>query len=126
MRSKAILSTIALASLIGAAAPAFAQGRDWDRDHRPGPDARAYEHRDRDWREAQRGHGPVYSYGARGPEWRRGGHVPREYLNRVYVVENWRAHRLPPPHRGYHWIQVGGDFVLVTNGNGVIAQIVLG
>lgn len=130
MRSKAILSTLVLATLCGAGASAFAQPRGWDGDHRGPAVVHGDDHRDhRDWRadrDARYRHEPHYAYGARGPEWRRGGHVPPEYRNRVYVVNDWRAHRLPPPYRGYHWIQVGSDFVLVANVNGVIARIVLG
>jgi Ni/Co efflux regulator RcnB len=42
------------------------------------------------------------------------------------VVNDWRMHRLAPPPRGYQWVQVGPDYVLVTIGTGVIAQIVVG
>jgi Ni/Co efflux regulator RcnB len=65
-------------------------------------------------------------YGARGPEWHRGGHIPAAYRDRVYAVNDWRMHRLAPPPRGYQWVQVGPDYVLVTVRTGVIAQIVVG
>jgi Ni/Co efflux regulator RcnB len=77
----------------------------------------------RDW-DRYRGNGNYY-YGARGPEWRRGGHIPREYMNRQYRVDNWRAHRLAPPPRGYEWVQVGNDYVLVALATGIIAQLLL-
>jgi Ni/Co efflux regulator RcnB len=77
----------------------------------------------RDW-ERYRGEGNYY-YGARGPEWRRGGHIPREYMGRQYWVEDWRAHRLAPPPRGYQWVQVGNDYVLVALATGIIAQLLL-
>ena len=41
---------------------------------------------------------------------------------RNYMVEDWRGHRLSAPPKGYHWVQVGGDYVLVANNTGVIRQ----
>jgi Ni/Co efflux regulator RcnB len=80
-----------------------------------------YDARDADrWR----GNGQYY-YGARGPEWRRGAHIPREYMGRQYWVQDWRAHRLSAPPRGYQWVQVGGDYVLVALATGIIAQLLL-
>ena len=56
----------------------------------------------------------------------RGSRVPPQYRGHTYVVSNWRVHRLPSPPRGYHWIQNGGDYLLVAIASGVIAQIVFG
>jgi len=64
-------------------------------------------------------------FGARGPEFHRGGHIPGGYRNHEYVVDDWRAHRLSPPPRGHHWVQVGADYVLVAIATGIIAQLVL-
>ncbi|WP_394788966.1 RcnB family protein [Rhodoferax sp.] len=64
-------------------------------------------------------------FGAHGPQFYRGGHIPAEYRNREYVVDDWRAHRLSQPPRGHHWVQVGPDYVLVAIATGIIAQLVL-
>ena len=64
-------------------------------------------------------------YNARGPEFRRGGHIQREYRNRQYVVSDYRLHRLSPPPRGQQWVQVGADYALIAIATGLIAQIVL-
>jgi Ni/Co efflux regulator RcnB len=86
-------------------------------------DPRTMGNRDaRDWERYREGR---YYYGARGPEWRRGAHIPREYMGRQYWVEDWRAHRLAPPPRGYQWVQVGNDYVLVALATGIIAQLLL-
>ena len=69
-----------------------------------------------DWR--GRGAGPSH-------DWYRGGYLPREYRSRQYVVDDWRAHRLYAPPRGYHWVQAGGDYVLAAVATGVIAAILL-
>jgi Ni/Co efflux regulator RcnB len=126
MRSRTILSTVAAATLFIAVAPAFAQPGHGDRDHRGPPAAHRDAHGHRDAHPGRHAGPPAHAYGARGPQWRPGRYVPPEYRARAYVVDNWRAYRLPAPRRGYHWIQVGADFVLVANINGVIAQIVLG
>jgi Ni/Co efflux regulator RcnB len=75
----------------------------------------------RDFRQDQR----RYYYNARGPEFRRGAYIPREYRNQQYVVVNHRAHRLSAPPRGQQWVQVGGDYVLVAIATGIIASIIL-
>lgn len=63
-----------------------------------------------------------------GPDhrWMRGSRVPPQYRDHIYVVNDWRGHRLSSPPRGYHWIQNGGDYLLVAIASGVIAQIVFG
>lgn len=42
------------------------------------------------------------------------------------MVDNWRAHRLSAPPRGYHWVQVGNDYVLAAIATGIIASVLLG
>lgn len=67
-----------------------------------------------------------YPRGA-GPDhrWHRGDRVPPAYRTRSYVVEDWRGHRLSAPPRGYHWVQYGGDYLLVAIATGVIASMIL-
>ncbi|MDA8453928.1 RcnB family protein [Acidovorax sp. GBBC 3334] len=78
--------------------------------HHSGPPPHARAH-------GRRGAGPHH-------DWYQGGHVPPMYRSRHYVVQDWRVHQLAPPPRGYHWVQNGPDYLLVTVGSGVIAQIV--
>ena len=54
---------------------------------------------------------------------RRGGYLPPQYRQRQYVVNDWRGHRLYRPPAGYHWVQVGGDYVLVAITTGIILQL---
>jgi Ni/Co efflux regulator RcnB len=65
-------------------------------------------------------------YNARSPEFHRGGRLPVELRRNNYVVYDWRAHHLSAPPRGYHWVQVGPDFVLAAIATGVIVNLVLG
>lgn len=77
--------------------------------------------------------GPAPRQQARGPapdnfdhqDWRRGGRMPDQYRGRNYVVDNYRDYHLAPPPRGYHWVGVGGDYLLVAISTGIIANIVL-
>ena len=135
MHSKPILGAMLATMSLGTALPSFAQPRDHDRPANERRDERGPQRPDRDRvpeREAQRGHGQweremrePARFGARGPEWHRGGHIPPAYRDHVYVVNDWRAHRLAAPPRGYEWIQVGPDYVLVAVRTGVIAQIMV-
>lgn len=67
----------------------------------------------------ERGAGPDHNF-------RKGGRLPREYRDNTYVVNDWRGHHLSAPPRGYHWVQTGGDYVLIAITTGIIAQILLG
>jgi len=95
-------------------------GRDYNRG-----DRRDYNRGDR--RDYGRDYGRTdqYYYNARGPEWRRGGYVPYQYRSNQYVVNDWRGHRLHAPPRGYHWVQVGSDYVLVAIATGVILELLI-
>ena len=64
------------------------------------------------------GAGPSHSY-------YRGDRLPSYYRTRQYVVEDWRGHGLRLPPRGYHWVQTGGDYVLVAIATGVILELLL-
>ena len=52
---------------------------------------------------------------------RRGDRLPHD-RQRQYLVEDWRGHRLSAPPRGYHWVQIGGEYALVANNSGVIQR----
>jgi len=67
----------------------------------------------------ERGAGPDHSF-------QRGTRLPAQYRSRQYVVDDWRGHHLSAPPRGYHWVQTGGDYVLVAIATGVILQLLLG
>jgi Ni/Co efflux regulator RcnB len=51
--------------------------------------------------------------------------LPLEYRHRNFVVNNWQAHHLSPPPRGYHLVQIGSDYVLIAIATGTILQLML-
>jgi Ni/Co efflux regulator RcnB len=131
---------VATLALCMAAGSVMAQGRHGDDHDRGGPRGNAYGHdrRGDDRRDGPRGdprfdrqdfrdgrHFDRHGYEPRPTEWRRGGHLPPEYRNRNYVVNDYRAYRLQAPPRGYQWIGVGGEFALAAIATGLIAQIVI-
>jgi Ni/Co efflux regulator RcnB len=67
---------------------------------------------------ADRGAGPDRSF-------YRGDRLPSRYRGPQYVVEDWRGHGLRTPPRGYHWVQTGGDYVLVAITTGIILELLL-
>ena len=145
IKSNTLICAIALASM-GLSSLSFAHGNDRRNAHQSRPHVQQHgpHHRPqviphhharpvvidnrhvnrfghRDLRRNDRG----YYYNARGPEFRRGRYIPREYRNRQYVVNDYRAYRLAPPPRGQQWVQVGSDYVLVAIATGLIANIIL-
>ena len=140
MKSTAIVCAIAAASL-GFGSLSYAQGyeqraerrearqetrsdvREARRDIREGRrDLREARDDRRDDRRNDRHYG---NYGARGPQFHRGGHIPQEYRSRQYYVNDWRGHHLSAPPRGHQWVQVGSDYVLIAVATGLIANLLI-
>lgn len=132
MNHKLIISALVAISLTTGNL-AFAQGnRDRDdrgrNDHgqRGGHDDRRDYGERRDHQE-RRNHGDRHFERGAGPNhsFHRGGRLPSEYRGRHYVVNDWRGHHLSAPPRGHHWVQTGGDYVLVAIASGIIVQLLL-
>jgi Ni/Co efflux regulator RcnB len=140
MNHKAIMSAIVALSLVtGQLALAQGNGNRYERGQndrnqnnpgqrygeqdRRGNDARQNERDDNRGRgnfarQDERGAGPDHNF-------RRGGRLPSQYRGNQYVVNDWRGHHLSAPPRGYHWVQTGGDYVLVAIATGIILQLLL-
>ncbi|WP_157933790.1 RcnB family protein [Alloalcanivorax mobilis] len=56
--------------------------------------------------------------------WHQGDSLPGGYRGNRYVVNDWHAHRLPPPDRHHRWVSVNGDYLLIAIGTGVILSVV--
>lgn len=119
MKSKAILCALAIApmgfaSLSSAQGAQGAQGQGPGYQNGPGP---GFSHRDSDRRDAREARQErredrrdarqdlrEQQYGARGPQFYRGGRMPQQYRSHQYVVNDWRSHRLSSPPRGQQWV----------------------
>ena len=125
MNSKAVVSAIVAVSLTTAGF-AFAQGNGDRNDRGRNEQAQRGGQQDRpdrgragnDDRRGERGAGPNHAF-------HKGERLPVEYRHRQYVVDDWRGHHLSAPPRGYHWVQTGGDYVLVAIATGVILELLL-
>lgn len=148
-----LAAVAALAGPLAAAGDAVAQGRSgrghqergWDRggrggDWNPGR-GRGYEREGR-WERRDygrpRGYGPPRGYAppqgyvpygaprfqAPGPQYgvRRGGYLPPGYGGAM--LDDYRRYRLRPPPPGYAWYRVGDDYLLVSQRNGLIFDVI--
>ncbi len=116
-RKTAVAALVAVMTL-GVAGTAFAEPDRHD-DRRDNNDRHASDH-DR-WGhqvDTRRGYGPDHRYYI-------GKTLPREYRQNNYVVDDWRGHHLRQPPRGYHWVQSGGDYLLVAVASGLIASAII-
>jgi Ni/Co efflux regulator RcnB len=63
-------------------------------------------------------------YGQQKHSWKRGERLPVTYYqNRNYYVDYRRAHLRAPP-RGYQWVQVDNNYVMVALATGLIASLI--
>ena len=56
--------------------------------------------------------------------WRPGAYLPPDYQG-FAVDDYWRFHLRRPPN-GYHWVQVGDEFLLVSMATGQVFDVVTG
>lgn len=85
----------------------------------------------RDYRGARHGYyyAPTYGYYRVEPRyyghrWARGHVLPPAY--RTYYVRDPHLYRLRPAPRGYRWVHVNNDVVLIALATGLIAEIIYG
>jgi len=96
--------------------------RDWNRgDHRRNWD-RWYS-QDR-WRGGTHYYGGKYGYNGYRGHWRTGQRYPY-WRDNAYVIQDYRAYRLPPPRAGYRYYRDdNGDIVMAAIASGVIGLII--
>jgi Ni/Co efflux regulator RcnB len=133
---KTLVIAAAILSLAGGGA-ALAQPHGHDRhenrqDHRAdrrdfhrGPDRDRFSYRGRFH---SRFRGPVFHYprGFAYRSWSRGQLLPRVFLSSPYFLNNWTYYNLGPPPRGYRYIRVGPDVLLVNIRTGRISETIPG
>lgn len=62
----------------------------------------------------------------REPHWKKGHRLSRAERARLAEVRDYRRYRLSAPPRGYQWVRVDNQFLLIGAASGVIASIVSG
>lgn len=130
------LSLILVATtLMGLSATTMADDRGWKHEgwKENGWRSHGWDHRDKDdhddWREERREDRQErrldqrerwYNAGWRAGRYGRGDRLPYEYRKARYYVNDWRAYRLYQPPRGYRWMRINNDFLLVSLANYLI------
>lgn len=59
------------------------------------------------------------------PRWSRGDRLYRNYWGPNYYVDDWQSHHLRRPPRGYRWVHVDDDYLLVAITTGIILDLLL-
>jgi len=112
---KIILATVAF-SLIATPA-AFAQ-------HYGGPQPK---HSEQNWKgkPGAQSHKHGSNYRKEAPRrWSKGQRLDSRYRRQVVHERDYRRYRLHQPPRGYQWVRVDNDFILVSVATGVISSII--
>lgn len=55
-------------------------------------------------------------------EWKKGYHMNHDDWARAQRVDDWKAHHLRQPPRGYEWREVDGNYVMANINTGVISM----
>ncbi|WP_117192705.1 RcnB family protein [Rhizobium terrae] len=58
------------------------------------------------------------------PRWVRGHRMTAAERRRMAEIRDYRRYRLSAPPRGYHWVKVDNDFLLVGVATGVISSFI--
>jgi Ni/Co efflux regulator RcnB len=131
--NKKLIITAVLAAYLGAIGAASAEDRGQhrgnDKNRGDQRDDRRDDHDNGDRRNDRHDYRPDDRGGDRGAgprhDMRKGQRLPSDYRSKQYVVNDWRGHHLRQPPRGQHWVQTGGDYVLVAVATGIIASLLL-
>lgn len=59
------------------------------------------------------------------PHWSRGDRLYRDYRGSRYYVNDWQRYNLRRPPRGYRWVRVDNDYILVAITTGIIMDIIM-
>jgi Ni/Co efflux regulator RcnB len=113
------LASILLVAAVSIPALTLAQGRD---DHHD--DHHDNQRSDHQAAQGHDDHGPARGAGP-DHSWHKGDRLPANYRDKRYVVNDWKGHHLKAPPRGYHWVNVNGDYVLAAVATGLIADLLL-
>lgn len=60
------------------------------------------------------------------PRWNRGQKLTRAERARLAEVRDYKRYRLQAPPRGYQWVRIDNEFLLIGTVSGVISNIITG
>lgn len=119
---KRVLSAaLALSLLGGTAAMAQPHGHD---DHGRS-DRRQDDRHDQHYNQGAGRHDDRHD-NSRAHRWSRGERLPSNYYRSRSHYVDYRHHHLRQPPRGYQWVQVDNNYVMVSLASGLISQIING
>lgn len=111
-----------------AAQSAPVQVAQWDRDRHRSRDRDRDRSRNRAHRRDRNPHAFRERYPrahAGRPHWSRGDRLYRDYRGPRYYVNDYHRYNLRRPPRGYRWVRVNNDFMLVAITTGIIMDVIL-
>ena len=56
--------------------------------------------------------------------WSQGERVPQHYRGGAYIVTDWQVRHLRRPNRGYHWVRVNNQYLLIAIVSGLILNLI--
>jgi Ni/Co efflux regulator RcnB len=115
---KKLLATTAIAATLFAAGSASAANWNQNSGHNNHSNNNSHYSSNNNWNHSQSQHPQMRHHG-----WHRGSYLPTQY--RGYHEVDWHARHLRQPPRGYHWVQVDGDTVLVALAGGLILDALI-
>lgn len=121
---KRLLLSISIASLLLSTAAFAAPGQGKDKHQKHGND-HAYQERGNNPKAHGR-HDNGLHLGQQKQAWKRGQHLPREYLVDRYYINDYQRYDLAPPPRGYRYVrpyQDSNEYLLVQVTTGIISEI---
>ena len=117
------LTMLAGSTVAFAEPPSHAPAWGYDKNH--GGDDR-YNHQDRYDNRNDNRHNDRGRYERDDSRFSKGDRLPSQYRNNRYYVNDWRDHHLSAPPRGHRWVEIDGEYILVSVVTGVIASILIG
>lgn len=118
---KRVLSAALALSLLGGTA-AMAQPHG---DHRDDNNGRYDQRHDQHYNQGADRHDDRHD-NSRAHRWTRGERLPSNYYSSRSHYVDYRRHHLRQPPRGYQWVQVDNNYVMVALASGLISQIISG
>ena len=108
------LTMLAGSSVALAAPPSHAPAWGYDKNH-----GHSHSHSHKDYKKASK-HDKQHA------RYHRGDRLEDRYRDSRYYVNDWEKRKLSKPPRDHRWVEVDGEYLLISVVTGVIASVLLG